>query len=99
MGEHTPGPWTVTKAEVGYNFREVVAPGFGVVCEVGDWSAHNEANARLIAAAPDLLAALKAAVAELDEKTYGEDLCFDHDQMRAAIAKAEAAQRDMEAVR
>ncbi len=55
MSKHTPGPWTV-------NYRRVTPvagkqDGTDDVCHVyGD----NEANARLIAAAPQLLAALKA---------------------------------------
>ena len=60
---HTPGPWrwrgkTITGAEVsgpdGINGR--------VICTFGDmWKGNNErsANARLIAAAPDLLAVCK----------------------------------------
>jgi hypothetical protein len=43
-----------------------------------------EANARLMAAAPDLLEALQAAVTATDVVTYGAAL----DKARAAIAKA-----------
>jgi len=66
------------------------------------WAPKNEAeyesNARLIAAAPELLAALKAALNILDPANQYSDPYFsDHQspksatarQMRAAIAKAE----------
>lgn len=53
-----------------------------------DLIAERDANARLIAAAPELLAALKAA---LDESGCDGDLCMYqwHDAARAAIKKAE----------
>ena len=52
---HTPGPWT-TK-ETGYLNQMIdVEPSIGCVYGVGD---KGQANARLIAAAPDLLAALE----------------------------------------
>jgi hypothetical protein len=64
--KHTPGPWRVQAT--GHSFvveanthTEVIS-----VDENGDpcrWSEYNEATARLIAAAPDLLEALKLMVA------------------------------------
>lgn len=50
MSEHTPGPWSA----------EPSARGFEITAgdrRIGE--AHDEANARLIAAAPELLAALE----------------------------------------
>lgn len=85
--KHTPGPWSFQ-------------PGDSVVYISGDrtpiahtdtkayYQRHDEqdiANARLIAAAPDLLAALKSVTNEWRE---GYGLCC-IDQVRAAIAKAE----------
>ena len=52
--KHTPGPWKATRNNIGV--RSIDAP----VCRV--WmlrSGQGVANARLIAAAPDLLEALK----------------------------------------
>lgn len=70
MSKHTPGPW-----EVGQQRRfEELTPRWiirpegefphGLWIADGGWIGHEEteANARLIAAAPDLLAALKEAV-------------------------------------
>ena len=49
-------------------------------------------NARLIAAAPDLLEALKEALIDLENFKVADDVCEEHPiiiQARAAIAKAE----------
>jgi hypothetical protein len=91
---HTPGPWHVTGSDVG---------GAMVVtdqAEIAGWpdmpQDRSMANARLIAAAPQLLHALKAVV-----KAYGPDMqaawvgmgrsgeCHELVAARAAIAKAE----------
>ena len=61
--KHTPGPWFYAESEVGTPFVDSES--------VGDLSAvalpidEQKANARLIAAAPDLLAALRTAEASL----------------------------------
>ena len=57
---HTPGPWTFPED----SFSEIVEaarPHMRIAFLPSDWSkyASSEANARLIAAAPDMLAALK----------------------------------------
>ena len=93
MTEHTKGPWTLDAS------RMVLAP-----CSTGELSAivdrvrggspeQANANARLIAASPDLLFALKGLLADITEyqtlnNLGGED---NHWQViaRAAIAKAE----------
>jgi hypothetical protein len=61
METHTPGPWHVTLTRSTYGHM-VHGPLMGPRDE-GDHvcNAFGEPNARLIAAAPDLLAALKAA--------------------------------------
>ncbi len=58
---HTPGPWT-TKAN-GYRNQMTIEPCIGAVYGAGE---ELKANARLIAAAPDLLEALEACVEQLD---------------------------------
>jgi enoyl-CoA hydratase/carnithine racemase len=63
MPQHTRGPWIVASYEQGQSYVVESARHYRV-CEVGDLneSPQNAANARLIAAAPDLLAACRAAL-------------------------------------
>lgn len=89
---HTPGPWTFTgaaeaRAKDGINLNQIC---FGDksrnrVCTVaghGVSKEENDANARLIAAAPELLEALEGVLRVADRKTV------EFDAARAAIAKA-----------
>lgn len=57
--KHTPGPWRYGLAQNYQGF--FVAPGNATLtlAAVHNYPAHTEANAKLIAAAPDLLEALK----------------------------------------
>ena len=93
MNKHTPGPWRVVSGLDWPNGPEerttVVVALLGEPCHVAvlnSMSDNPEADARLIAAAPDLLAALKVAV-DLAERHYPDDKrlapCY------AAIARAE----------
>lgn len=70
-GRHTPGPWFVNhNSEACPEDKLSVEAGNYFVCTV-DHSAVQEANARLIAAAPDLLEALKnlmCAYSEPDDR-------------------------------
>lgn len=94
---HTPGPWQL---EAGRSFKTASGefyitygkdrfgnPLFRDFCEL-------DANARLIAAAPDLLEAAEAALVRLDayfrySKSYEVGLlCKPAEDLRAAIAKA-----------
>lgn len=86
--QHTPGPWTIRP----YNFDDVQgAHGiFPEGCRIpichsimGNDLGQADANARLIAAAPDLLACL-LDVLDADGDLYA----MDFDRYRAAIAKA-----------
>ena len=91
---HTPGPWFIqcTGGEsecIASNHQtldvEVNGPDFEI----------RNANARLIAAAPELLAACHVALATLDLKSMGRAKWTGGDQksfdlLSAAIAKAEA---------
>lgn len=83
---HTPGPWTVTLDEV-RDARGYVVADAGM----GDYDAA-EANARLIAAAPEMYAALWhfCHVCEHGDHTDGLAAFSDaYNAARAAIAKAE----------
>lgn len=94
MQKHTPGPWAiiddVTDAAIGY--RAIVAidrENFGeTICNP---SPMGEANARLIAAAPELLAALLDVIglAERGAKA-GNDPEMTDLWMRGQIANARA---------
>ena len=97
--QHTPGPWRVRKDGSGrlarvsdetHEFDCVVTPSLHRDAEL------MEANARLIAAAPELLAALRSCEETLREYTSHEGLprtgakrADAIDAARAAIEKAE----------
>jgi hypothetical protein len=100
--KHTPGPWKVYRAQNGLiigigvdrpNDEDhavgVTDPGFGLWGDGGE----RDANARLIAAAPDLL---EFAVMFLGWREYSSNGEFPFDRLaetaRAAIAKAEQSQ-------
>lgn len=101
--KHTPGPWSITFTIIGADKEmwpsAVVSPEKGSVDTICDFSflttrdiAVQQANARLIAAAPELLEALSA----LDRMNRGLDWCDPDEQARrwscagAALAKAGA---------
>ena len=65
--KHTPGPWRVAPAGDYSSGVNIDAPTGYVALVGGDISDPIEADARLISAAPDLLAALEKAV-----KHYGK---------------------------
>jgi len=93
---HTPGPW-VTKGFKIWEERKFGQARAGIVGEASlPWhdSETTEANARLIAAAPDLLEALRNALPFLHaykEMLLAKGECADLDAIltaEAAIAKA-----------
>lgn len=77
----TPGPWHLADTQ-----REVRAMKVKLICQVPGGgiisTGVDKANARLIAASPDLLAALIAVVRVADRATT------EFDAARAAIARA-----------
>jgi len=85
MSKHTPGPWEVRQAETGHTAvyphggRERIAD---IYCPL-DINGNHAANARLIAAAPELLEACKSIL-----KDYGYDSSI-RLQLSEVIAKAE----------
>lgn len=77
MTEHTPGPWTVSRTK-----RDILGPdGIEVVAYA------YERDARLIAAAPELLEALESVEAS----------GYVFPEVRAAIAKARGKQEAAQA--
>jgi hypothetical protein len=82
---HTPGPWETQRVE---EDRLVLwgredALGTFKIADIYE-TANNEANARLIAAAPELLEALEMLVGP-EGDLYDQ---YAHDKARAAIKKA-----------
>lgn len=98
MSAHTPGPWVLIDDDFIYRLTDSGTQNrfwcqVSSVRRIHDGAAGDDevaANARLIAAAPDLLAALKGALAALEQpKTFPVDVDVAKKWMRAAIAKAE----------
>lgn len=102
MSKHTPGPWELTRGD-GYTVvagidqygdRHEIATSYNTHPQEGnpveEWHPPQEANVRLIAAAPDMLAALKALVADIaacqTAALPGGSTCR---RAESAIAKAE----------
>lgn len=89
MSKHTPGPWQWTQ-----HFDPTISiykDGFGQIARLYDSSAGTgKANARLIAAAPDLLEALRICATQSTgpDWTPEQALAFIKQHARAAIAKA-----------
>ena len=81
MSAYTPGPWQIADGESRRVY--LINHGRDAVGETVYTDTRNPADARLIAAAPDLLACL------LDVLDANGDLdVMDFDRYRAAIAKA-----------
>jgi hypothetical protein len=90
--KHTPGPWKIVEQR----FPVCIIEGEDGTCVVGNVSGQpgldgQTANARLIAAAPELLEALRDCLATLDGLKRHNTNCdyVAAIQARAAIAKAE----------
>ena len=88
---HTPGPWGIMGRSVGVNPNNSMTwSGFATVSGYG---AESDANLSLIAAAPEMLEALRAIFpfVEEDDGFYATTPGYQKaiDMVRAAIAKAE----------
>jgi hypothetical protein len=107
MSKHTPGPWKLEHDELHYGSLSIVVageksnkfPGYQMLVNVGGFAGvdEQEANASLIASAPELLGALKEIVeladfamryANRDGAEYDVENCLK--EARRVIAKAEA---------
>ncbi|MDI3856369.1 hypothetical protein QK383_10405 [Pseudomonas aeruginosa] len=92
MRKHTPGPWEIERYSDGLiqivgNIRAVSEHEEHVTNVVEAVTMGDEANARLIAAAPELLEALQVCIEQITALCSADDV---PDQARAAIAKATA---------
>ena len=101
MSAHTPGPWKCSDRPSGPWWH--IGAGNQSICTVHATSKRHtpvyavmfKANADLIAAAPDLLAALQAYDAWADKTPpHDKELKALREQMRAAIAKATGAEQE-----
>ena len=102
--QHTPGPWIGAGPSFGDPFpryttsivteREHDDEGIVEICELPfhHRDDENEANSRLIAAAPDLLEALREIVEYWDSIVPTDCVNEMHIKARAAIAKATGEQ-------
>jgi hypothetical protein len=96
IAKHTPGPWIIDPAlELPLAVIADTEDGLGI-CELGTRTLETEANARLIAAAPDLLAALQTFATwhaenfeDFSPEVNASLLCVAN-EAEAAIAKATA---------
>ncbi len=89
MSKHTPGPWFAA-SEGSYKVASVTS-NTGIYADTLPEAAQIAADARLIAAAPDLLSVCKELVASA---AYWSDYDVPVgivDRLRAAIAKAEGS--------
>lgn len=92
--QHTPGPWSVRPSLINLKYVHITSAEMdGIAC----LSSEHDANAKLIAAAPELLEALNPVILEVIADEIGSD--FKHTaradslrilarQARAAISKA-----------
>ena len=92
--KHTGGEWSVLETPQSSNQDYLVIarldkPVQNTICSVSYQPADKgEANARLIAAAPELLAALSAALESMDARPKDTGLDVVRQIARAAIARA-----------
>lgn len=82
MAQHTPGPW-----DVSFGRNDAAIHAGGTIAMIDDVMTGWRANARLIAAAPELLAALGDIVASSDANC-GDSLANAIRTAKDAIAKA-----------
>lgn len=95
--KHTPGPWNTmlnTRPGAGYIAIERAGTEFAIArvpLSANGWhDEQSKANAALIAAAPELLEALKACKVLYCD--YAKERHPIHEQIEAAIAKAQGEQ-------
>lgn len=82
MTKHTPGPWTLLPDNNGWTLH---ANGRDITTEAFDCT---DDDARLIAAAPDLLDALKLARRALEDNDIDEMMAGEFEIITDAIVKA-----------
>lgn len=93
QAKHTPGPWTIRLSRPIGEWQAYVVhgPDGSAIAFCNSSVAPNHANARLIAAAPELLAVLHnvAGMLPVAAQLHPDDLLKLQNSIVAAIAKAE----------
>jgi hypothetical protein len=89
MKKHTPGPWKVDKVDNAHCY--IIAKNGTLLAKV--WLEDNDfnnANAHLVAAAPDMLEALEAALSYWDQDRASQQIRLADVEriLKSAIAKA-----------
>ena len=81
---HTPAPW-----HLGYNKHDASIHNGVTIASVCDDATHWKANARLIASAPELLAACESVVNDCDAILGGDDMSgMSDEELFSAIRRA-----------
>jgi hypothetical protein len=87
--KHTPGPWTSREAFASVPTMHVLRPSGSHLCSLT--GKDREANARLIAAAPELYEALREIYKRAQQDSYKPSMAFDISAIAlAAISKVDA---------
>lgn len=88
MSKHTEGPWECERyAKPRHHKKVIMAPGLNPIALIHDGNVNAIADAYLIAAAPELLAACKEFVKKVEAGEARST--HSYQQMKSAIAKAE----------
>lgn len=87
MSKHTPGPWDWDGSVLDED-REIIGAGLCVA------RVYEDADARLIAAAPKMLETLKRLVREFDESDFWSTVGSDRWRHEAAQARATIAEAE-----
>jgi hypothetical protein len=82
--KHTPGPWYANEFNVYKDIGDTQFP----IAESKFWSEETCANARLIAAAPELLAIVQKYLNTAEDATGAFDLADIDAEARVIVAKA-----------
>lgn len=85
--QHTPGPWSYVRNPENTRWIIDSAPAHGIACTAGH-EPDNEANACLIAAAPELLSLAYQYLSDLRRPPTGESLERRIEEARRVILKA-----------
>lgn len=84
MSKHTPGKWEVRDLIVGVDLNQPLKSL--TICKIYGNDKETQANAHLIASAPELLEACKSALSSLLDADWKDNSL---DLLRQAITKAE----------